>query len=124
MQGRGLRLRRPLRTALHDRLEHALGRMVAEKVNASRGPVSVLIPRRGISVISAAGGPFHDQHADAALFQAIESGLRPGVPCLSLDCEINDPAFARACVDALIATMERCSRSHPRSPRGTPACRP
>lgn len=84
----------------------ALGRMVAEKVNASRGPVSVLIPRRGISVIGAVGGPFHDQHADSALFNALESGLRPGIPCRSLDCDINDPAFARACVEALLANMK------------------
>lgn len=83
-----------------------LGRMVAEKVNASRGPVSVLIPRRGISAIGAPGGPFYDQHADAVLFGALEGGLRPGVPCLSLDCEINDPAFARACVEALLANMK------------------
>jgi uncharacterized protein (UPF0261 family) len=83
----------------------ALGGLVAEKVNASRGPVSVLIPRRGVSVISAAGGPFHDPAADAALFGALERGLRPGVPCTSLDCTINDPAFARACVEALLANM-------------------
>ena len=85
----------------------ALGHMVAAKVNASRGPVSVLIPRRGVSVISAAGGPFHDQHADAALFGAIEAGLRPGIPCTSLDCTINDPAFARACVETLLANIRR-----------------
>jgi uncharacterized protein (UPF0261 family) len=84
----------------------ALGRMVAEKVNASRGPVSVLIPRRGISVISAAGGAFHDARADATLFEAIEANLRPGIPCQSLDCDINDPAFARACVEALLANIE------------------
>jgi uncharacterized protein (UPF0261 family) len=83
----------------------SLGRLVAEKVNASRGPVTVLIPRRGISVISAAGGPFHDPEADAALFGALEGGLRPGIPCRSLDCEINDPAFARACVEALLENM-------------------
>ena len=83
----------------------ALGRLVATKVNASRGPVSVLIPRRGVSVISAEGGPFHDQHADAALFQALETGLRPGIPCTSLDCTINDPAFARACVEALLSNI-------------------
>jgi uncharacterized protein (UPF0261 family) len=83
----------------------ALGRLVAEKVNASRGPVSVLIPRRGISVISAAGGPFHNPAADVALFSAIERGLRAEVPCTSLDCEINDPAFARACVEALLANI-------------------
>lgn len=83
----------------------ALGRLVAKKVNASRGPVSVLIPRRGVSVISAAGGPFHNPAADAALFGAIEHGLRAEVPCTSLDCEINDPAFAHACVEALLANI-------------------
>lgn len=90
-----------------------LGRMVAEKVNASRGPVSVLIPRRGISVISAAGGPFHDPHADASLFGALADGLRPSVPCTTLDCEINDPAFARAAVEALLANIIQAT---PRKP--------
>lgn len=84
-----------------------LGRLLAAKANASRGPVSVLLPRRGISVISAAGGPFHDAAADAALFDAIGAGLRPDIPCVSLDMTINDPAFARACVDALLASMRR-----------------
>lgn len=83
----------------------ALGRLLAEKVNASKGLVSVLLPRQGISVIGAAGGPFYDPSADAALFAAIESNLRPDVPCESLDCEINDPAFARACAEALLAIM-------------------
>jgi uncharacterized protein (UPF0261 family) len=86
-----------------------LGRMVAAKVNASRGPVSVLIPRQGVSVISANGGPFHNQHADAALFNAIETGLRPGIACTSVDCTINEPAFARACVETLLAHMRSVS---------------
>jgi uncharacterized protein (UPF0261 family) len=83
----------------------ALGQLVAGKVNASRGPVQVLLSRRGLSVIGAPGGPFHDPAADAALFEALESGLRPGIFCLSLDCGINDPAFARAAVEALLALM-------------------
>jgi uncharacterized protein (UPF0261 family) len=85
----------------------ALGGLLARKVNASLGPVSVLLPRRGISVISAAGGPFADPQADAALFGAIETGLRADIPCVSLDVTINDPAFARACVEALLANMRR-----------------
>ena len=87
----------------------ALGRLVASKLNASRGPVTVLIPRRGISVISAAGGPFHDAAADAALFSALETSLRPDIPCRSLDCDINDPAFARACVEALLENIRHHS---------------
>jgi uncharacterized protein (UPF0261 family) len=62
-----------------------------------------------VSVISANGGPFNDQHADAALFNAIETGLRPGIACTSVDCTINDPAFARACVEALLAHMRSVS---------------
>jgi uncharacterized protein (UPF0261 family) len=85
----------------------ALGRLVAGKLNASRGPVTVLIPRRGISVISAAGGPFHDAAADAALFSALETSLRSDIPRIALDCDINDPAFARACVEALLANIRR-----------------
>ena len=107
--GRTLYAHNPQVTLLRTTPEECatLGRRLATKVNASRGPVSVLIPCRGISVVSAAGGPFHDQEADAALFEAIESGLRPDVPCTSLDCEINDPAFARACVEALLTNIER-----------------
>ena len=87
----------------------ALGRLVAAKLNASRGPVTVLIPRRGISVISAEGGPFHDAAADAALFSALETSLRPDIPRRSLDCDINDPAFARACVEALLENIRHHS---------------
>ena len=94
----------------------ALGSLVAKKVNASRGPVSVLIPRDGVSVISAAGGPFRDEDADSALFQAIETGLRPGIPCLSLACTINDPLFARACVEALLSAIGQVPGARPRQP--------
>lgn len=85
----------------------ALGRLVASKANASRAPVTVLIPRKGVSVISMAGGPFHDAAADAALFSSLENGLRPGIQCLTVDGDINDPAFARACVEALLANIRR-----------------
>jgi uncharacterized protein (UPF0261 family) len=85
----------------------ALGRLVASKANASRAPVTVLIPRKGVSVISMAGGPFHDAAADAALFSSLENGLRPGIQCLTIDGDINDPAFARACVEALLTNIRR-----------------
>jgi uncharacterized protein (UPF0261 family) len=88
----------------------ALGRLVARKVNASRGPVRVLLPRRGLSAIGGPGGPFHDPAADAALFETLESGLRPDIPCTSLDCGINDPAFARAAVETLLATIGSAGR--------------
>lgn len=82
-----------------------LGRIVAEKLNLSTGPVTVLLPMRGGSVISAPGGPFHDATADAALFSALKAGLRRDIPVRELDCVINDPRFAEACAEALLARL-------------------
>lgn len=80
----------------------ALGRILAEKVNAYSAPVSVILPLRGISIISTEGQPFHDPAADAALFNAIRQHLRQGIPLVELDVTINDPIFAAACVNALL----------------------
>lgn len=86
-----------------------LGRILAEKVNLSTGPATVLIPKRAISIISADGKPFHDPAADAALFEAIKSNLRRDIPLIELDCEINHPAFAEACAKSLIEKIANSS---------------
>jgi len=80
-----------------------LGRILAQKVNASVGPVSVLLPLGGISMISVEGQPFHDPAADDALFSSIRKWLSPGIPLVELDAAINDPSFAEACVERLLA---------------------
>ena len=82
-----------------------LGRILAEKVNRYPAPVTVLLPLRAISVISAAGQPFHDPTADAALFDAIKEHLRPEIPVIELDAAINDPAFAQACAETLLTHL-------------------
>lgn len=84
-----------------------LGRILAEKVNAYTGPVTVLLPLKAISVISAPGKPFHDPAADAALFKAIKAHLRPEILVVEMDCEINAPEFSEACVEALLATLPK-----------------
>lgn len=79
-----------------------LGRRLAEKLNASKGPVAVYLPLRGISVISAPGQPFHRPEADEALFQAIKADLRPEIPVFELDANINDQQFAEAVATGLL----------------------
>jgi len=88
-----------------------LGRIIADKVNTSLGPVTVLIPRRAISVISAPGQKFHDPAADKALFESLKSGLRKDIEVVELDCEINDAAFAEACAKSLVKNMAMADRS-------------
>ena len=83
-----------------------LGRLLAEKVNAYRGPVTVLLPLKAISIISAAGKPFYDADADAALFDAIRQHLRPGIPLIEMECEVNAPEFAATCAEALLGSLK------------------
>lgn len=82
-----------------------LGCIIAKKLNRYKAPVSVLIPRMAISVISASGQQFHDLNADAALFDSIITNIREDIEVFSMDCEVNDPAFAKACAEALLKNI-------------------
>jgi uncharacterized protein (UPF0261 family) len=88
----------------------ALGRIVADKLNAYTAPVTVLVPLKGVSVISTAGGPFWDPAADAALFRALAGGLRPEIEVRRVDAAINDRPFAEACAAALLANMRTAEK--------------
>jgi uncharacterized protein (UPF0261 family) len=82
-----------------------LGRILAEKLNLSTGPVTVVLPLQGGSVIGAPGGAFHDPEADGALHAALKAGLRPGIPVIEMDCNINDPPFAETCARELLKNL-------------------
>lgn len=71
-----------------------IGAMIAETANRCAGPVVVLLPLRGVSMLDSPGGPFWDEEADRACFDAIRSRLKPGIPVIELDVNINDPVFA------------------------------
>ena len=60
--------------------------------------------RACISVISAAGQPFHDEAADMALFGAIKTNSTH--PVIEIEQEINSPEFARACAEKLMELMQ------------------
>ena len=78
-----------------------LGKVLAEKANAAKGPVAVIFPRRGLSILDGAGQPFWDPAADAALAEAIQENLRADIPYVEVDANINDPEFSKAAVALL-----------------------
>lgn len=80
-----------------------LGRIIARKLNAAKGPLTVFIPAGGVSMIATPGGPFFDAAADAALIRELKAGLRPDVEVVEMATDINDPAFALAMADKLDA---------------------
>lgn len=82
-----------------------LGKILAEKVNAYTAAVTVLLPTKAISIISAEGQPFYDAEADAALFSAIKENLSDSVELIEVDAEINAPEFSKACAEALLKNL-------------------
>jgi len=80
-----------------------LGRIIASKLNAAKGPLTVFVPLRGVSMIDVVDKPFYDAEADAALMGELRAGLRPDVELVEVDTDINDPAFATAMAERLDA---------------------
>ncbi len=71
-----------------------LGRILAEKANASRGPVVIMLPLNGVSQLDSPGGEFWWPEADAVLFDEIRRHVRPGITVVEVEQNINDAAFA------------------------------
>jgi uncharacterized protein (UPF0261 family) len=83
-----------------------LGRIIGGKLNLSTGPVTLLLPLGGISVISAPGQKFHDPEADRALFDSLKATVRKDIEVVEVNAGINDAAFAGACVRALLENIQ------------------
>jgi uncharacterized protein (UPF0261 family) len=79
-----------------------MGEIFAAKANAATGPMGVLIPLRGVSVLDGDGQPFCDREADEAMFAALRNSLRKDIPIVEVDANINDPLFAREAVEMML----------------------
>jgi uncharacterized protein (UPF0261 family) len=82
-----------------------IGRRIAEKLNAARGPVTLMLPLRGVSMVDAEGQPFHDAAADQALFDSLRRHVAGNVRVREVDAHINDAAFAQALADQLLRDL-------------------
>lgn len=78
----------------------------AEKLNASNGPVQVLIPLRGFSELDVEGGPFHEHKATEAFIETLKAQIRSDIPLHEIDTDINDPSFSARAVEALVEMLK------------------
>ena len=68
-----------------------LGREIANKASAARGPTTILIPIRS---------------SPSVLVQSLRNWISPHVAVRELDLHINDPEFATAAVEALESKLQ------------------
>lgn len=79
-----------------------IGRTTAVKLNSAKGPVTILIPLRGVSAIDKLGGPFYSRTALDAYRSGLKEHLNPTVRLIELDAHINDDDFALAAAEQLM----------------------
>ena len=67
---------------------------VAEKLNQSTGPVTVVVPLGGGSVMDIEGGEFWQPETNQRCNEALRTTLNPEIRYQEVDAHINDPVFA------------------------------
>jgi uncharacterized protein (UPF0261 family) len=82
-----------------------LGKLVAQKLNRSGGPTTVIIPQGGFSAYDRPGGPFYDPGADRTFVEELLAHISNAIPVVLRDEHINDPAFAQALTDDVMAML-------------------
>jgi len=102
-EGRQFHVHNPQVTLMRTTPEEtaALGKIIAEKLNAASGPTALALPLAGVSMIDVEGEDFHDPEADAALFDALRAGIDDDIELIEMDTDINDDAFAETLAETL-----------------------
>jgi len=90
----------------------AIGEWMGGRFNQMEGPVRLLLPEKGVSMLDAVGQAFCDPEADNALFEALERTVRQtGRRKIErIDANINDSKFVDAVVGAFSAINPRRAR--------------
>jgi uncharacterized protein (UPF0261 family) len=88
-----------VRTEKHEIEE--LAQILASLCDAAKGPLSILLPLGGFSVLDAQEGPFYDSEAPQLFADTMKKALRADIPLLTLPYHVNDPEFATAIVHNL-----------------------
>jgi len=77
-------------------------KVIASRLNKSRGPVAVVIPERGFMEYDRPGGKLHYPEGRNAFIDALRDNLSPHVEFVSMDCHINDSAYSEKVVDTAL----------------------
>jgi len=88
-----------------------IGKVMAEKVNQTLGPTVVIIPLRGFSMYCREGESLYDPEGDRIFIDTLKEHLRPQIPVLEVDANINEPVFAQTTVSALMRILEQSSKA-------------
>jgi len=94
-----------LRTNVEENIQ--MGQMIAVAANAATAPVAIVLPLKGVSMLDSEGGQFWDPAADQACFDAIKQNIKPGIPVIEMDNNINDPEFSAKVAEVMLSLLKK-----------------
>ena len=86
-----------------------LGHLIADRLNAARGPVRVVAPTNGFSLSDTEGNALWYPEADSAFLDALEARLSSGIPFERVAATVNDARFADVVADRFISMVKEHS---------------
>ena len=75
----------------------------AEKLNPAKGPVVILIPRKGWSAADLPGNDTHNPAEDQLFTMVLRKELKPDIQILEVNANMEDPEFAAKVVKTALA---------------------
>ncbi|MBE2225298.1 MAG: Tm-1-like ATP-binding domain-containing protein [Anaerolineae bacterium] len=93
-----------MRTNVEENIK--MGEMIAAAANESTAPVVIVLPLKGVSMLDSEGGQFWNPEANQACFDTIKKNLKPGIPVVEMDNNINDPEFSGKCAELLLDMLK------------------
>lgn len=81
------------------------GKVMAQKLNESLGPVVVIIPLRGFSENGREGNALYEPETDEAFIKSLEENLNPKIKIIKIDANINDMEFSEKAAQTMHELM-------------------
>lgn len=79
-----------------------LAHVLAERLNRSTAPVTLILPDAGFCEAAAPGGPMYDPEVDAVFISTVKSLLEDHIKIIDVEGNINSPNCQRAVADAIM----------------------
>jgi uncharacterized protein (UPF0261 family) len=85
-----------------------LGRIIANKLNMTNSPTTLVLPLHGVSMIDVEGQPFYGPEEDKTLFDAIRENIdKDKVKLVEFEKDINDEEVSLFMAKELVALMNK-----------------
>lgn len=98
-----------VRSSLEEMAE--IGQVMAQKLNRSKGPTTLMIPLKGFSMYSRKGLQLHDPEGDQAFITNVKNKLDNKINVIEVDSHINDPVFSDRAATEMLQLIDQVEKT-------------